>query len=332
MNSIVRNIQRRIKSEVNYLFFRRYRYWRVVFRHLRRYYSPDAPVSACRERMIVYMADGKYPHGGFADRLRSILTEYRYCRDNGIRFAINFTFPFRLEEYLEPASYDWRLKPGELTFNSREAVPVFVDTDPHETAREMRFRRRITERALGRRKLQIHTYGAMYWDDSDFAALWSELFRPTPAIQAEIDRHIAAICGRFVSVSTRFMELLGDFAEPKGGMVLTEKRQQELIACCHTLVEDVARRHPEAERVLVTSDSTRFLEACRDLPYVYVIPGTIAHSDTANATDHTKTFVDFLMISHAAKAYQIMGGGMYGGNFSMRAAQIAGIPYERLTF
>ena len=332
MGNVSSRLKHRIKSEVNYLFFRRYRYWRVVFRHLRRYYTPDAPLSTCRDRMIVYMADGKYPHGGFADRLRSILTDYRYCRDHGVRFAINFTFPFRLEEYLEPAAYDWRLQPGELTFNSHEATPVFVDTMPDETEREMRFRRRITERALSRKKLQIHTYGAMYWDDSDFASLFAELFRPVPAIQSDIERHIAAIGGRFVSVSTRFMELLGDFAEPKGGTVLDKSGQRALIDRCHSLVETVRRRHPEVERVLVTSDSARFLEACASLPYVYVIPGTIAHSDTANASDHTKTFVDFLMISHAEKAYQIMGGGMYGGNFSLRAAQISGIPYERLTF
>ncbi len=332
MNKILSRIGLHIKTEANYLFFRRYRYWRVAFRHLSRYYTPDAAPSVTKERMIVFMADGRYLHGGFADRLRSILTNYRYCRDHGIRFAINFTFPFPLENYLESAAYDWRLKPGELTFNSREAMPVFTDTAPYETVREMTFRRNTAYRAFAHDKRQIHLYGALYWDDSDFATLFRQLFRPVPHLQAEIDRHIHAIGGKYVSVSTRFMELLGDFTEPKPGTVLSPEHRQSLIDRCISQLESIHGRHPEAARILVTSDSSGFLEHCSALPYVYVIPGAIAHSDTASATDHTKTFVDFMMISHASKAYQLIGGGMYGGNFSLRASQIAGVPYERITF
>lgn len=332
MSEIFHTIHKRIKAEVNYMFFRRYRYWRVVFRHLRKYYTPDAPRSTSRHKTIVYMADGRYLHGGFADRLRSILTDYRYCRDHGLRFAINYTFPFRLEDYLEPAAYDWRLQPGELTYNSHEACAVFMETGADESPREMAFCHRMADRMFNRQKLQIHAYGALFWSDDDFSALFHELFRPVPAIQTEIDLHLRNIGGKFVSVSTRFMELLGDFAEPKSGTVLSPEQQQALIGRCRGIVEEIARQNPDATAVLVTSDSKRFLDACSSLPYVYVIPGKIAHSDTSVSTDHTKTIVDFLMISHAAKAYQVVGGGMYGGNFSLRAAQTGGIPYERINF
>jgi hypothetical protein len=330
MNSRLKSLIRLIRDEGNYLFFRRYRYRRIVYRHLRRYYSADAPCSTYNARMIVYMADGRYLHGGLADRLRSILTTYRYCRRKGIRFAINFTFPFRLEDYLEPASYDWRLLPGELTYNSHQACAVFTDTAANETPREMAFCHRLVDSALGRNKQQIHTYGALYYDAHDFAMLWHELFRPTAAIQAEIDRHLTNIGGTYVSISTRFMELLGDFSEPKHGNTLSADAQRQLIARCLAAIAEIRQRHPDAAAILVTSDSNSFLQECSHLPYVYTIPGIIAHSDTSTTTDHTKTFVDFLMISHADKAYQLVGGGMYGGNFSLRASQIAGKPYERI--
>jgi hypothetical protein len=332
MSNRVQSLIRSLRNEANYLFFRRYRYWRIVYRHLRKYYTPEARRSTIDEHIIIYMADGRYLHGGFADRLRSILTDYRYCRDHSIRFAINFTFPFKLEDYLEPAAYDWRLQPGELTYNSRQACAVFTDTAVPETPREMAFCKRLAAHALGRDYQQIHAYGALYYDDSDFATLWNELFRPTAPIRAEIQRHLTAIGGEYVSVSTRFMELLGDFTEPKHGIAITPDDRQQLIDHCLAMVDDIHQRHPEAKRILVTSDSRRFLNACESRPYVYVIPGVIAHSDTATSSDHTKTFVDFLMISHATKAYQIVGGGMYGGNFSLRASQIAGKPYERIEF
>ncbi len=65
-------ISERIKSEINYLFFRRYRYRRVERRHLAGYYGPENPAAINERRQVIFMADGKRMHGGLADRLRGI--------------------------------------------------------------------------------------------------------------------------------------------------------------------------------------------------------------------------------------------------------------------
>ena len=86
MDSIVKRFKTRLKTEINYLFFRVYRYKRVVRRHFSKYYDDNHPQATNSRKMVVYMADGKYRHGGLADRLRGIVTLYRYCIEHNLDF------------------------------------------------------------------------------------------------------------------------------------------------------------------------------------------------------------------------------------------------------
>ena len=69
------------------------------------------------KQVFVAMVDGEAFHGGMCDRFKGIISLYAYCKYHGIPFRIRYTYPFRLEDYLEPATYDWTLKPGEYTDN-----------------------------------------------------------------------------------------------------------------------------------------------------------------------------------------------------------------------
>ena len=51
---------------------------------------------------IIVMVDGKYVHGGLSDRIRGITSIYHYCKDHQIPFYLNYTYPFKMEDYLEP--------------------------------------------------------------------------------------------------------------------------------------------------------------------------------------------------------------------------------------
>lgn len=320
------------RSWANYAFFREYRYRRKARRHLRQYYSEDAPRSVTSDRMVVCMADGKCHHGGLADRLRSFVTYYGYCLEYGLRFAIHFDFPFRLEDYLLPNRYDWRLRPGELTFNSREAHAVYMDNTSDEGPRELRYQRRMSRKLLSdERYIQHHLYSSFYYDEANFGRYFHELFRPAPSVGAALERERGALGARYISVSARFLELLGDFKEPKATLQLEEPQRVELIARCVAKIEELHEAWPDY-RVLVTSDSRRFLEACRPLAYVHIAAGEISHVDVAGGADHTKTFVDFLLISGAERVFQIKTPPMYGGNFSLRAAQAGGKTHRLLTF
>jgi len=323
---------RRIKSEINYSFFRRYRYRRVARRHLSRYYSSEAPQSTGGDRrLIVAMADGRYFHGGLADRLRSIASVYNWCKSrDDVRFAINFTKPFALTDYLEPAAYDWRLQPGELSFNSQEAIAVYMDNTYDEGPRELRFQRKITDEFLTLPYRQIHVYSSFYFAEADFARDFAELFRPCPRLAEQLAAHRRALGRGYVSVSTRFLELLGDFREPKGGTRLPPSEGDALIARCLDGLAGIITANPRV-KVLVTSDSSRFLAAAAaKFTEVYTVDGLIAHVDTTDLADHTKTFLDFLLIGSATTAYQLCAAPMYAGNFSLRAAAAGGIPHRLL--
>ena len=141
-------IKKELKWWANKLFFRSYRYKRIERRHLLPQYSADAAPSASKGKMVVVMYDGKCNHGGLADRLRGAIYFYALCRETDRRFRLNFIFPFKLETYLIPNTYDWRLKPGELTFNISEARPVFTDTIGITGPREIKWEKIMHPRNL----------------------------------------------------------------------------------------------------------------------------------------------------------------------------------------
>lgn len=336
----LQTLSRWLSTEVNYLFFRRYRHTRSVRRHLSKYYTPDAPRATNTAKMVVFMCDGRRHHGGLVDRLRSITSIYKYCADNGLDFRIHFVEPFALTDYLVPAAYDWRIDPTEVSYNSRDARPIYMTRSSHcgSPERERRFQLAETRHNLSKPFRQVHVYCQAFDFYGDaFSSLFGELFRPAPCVEAELMRHLQALggAGHYISVSTRFLELLGDFKEPKATKTLTATEQQALIAACVAQVEAIRERHPEAARVLVTSDSSRFLAACAALPYVYVIPGEVVHVDvrgTGGDRRHLKTFTDFFAIARASHSYLLRTGDMYRSSFSLRAAQMGGHSFEVVEF
>lgn len=327
---LIKKLKRRLRTEINFLFFREYRFKRHVRRHLKKYYSPDAPKRAARQGLVISMADGRCHHGGLCDRLRTYTATYRYCMANGLPYAIYFRVPFRLEDYLEPNSYDWRVNDDEVSFNSEETNVLYTDTSGDAGERELRFREKVYCKFLSDKKYCQHHFYSSFSDFGDeFGPTFRELFRPNERIQELIDRETTKIGGDYVSVATRFLELLGDFREPKAKHRLSDYERKELIAACLSKIEDIHRQYPD-HKILVTSDSQRFVEEASRLPYVHMIEGHITHVDTTDSEDHTKTFLDFFMISKAEKVFQLQLGPMYGGFFSKSAAMAGARPFERI--
>ena len=65
----------------------------------------------------IAMVDGTAIHGGMCDRFKGIITLYAYFKYQNLLFRIRYTYPFRLEDYLSPAVYDWTLREREYTDN-----------------------------------------------------------------------------------------------------------------------------------------------------------------------------------------------------------------------
>lgn len=345
IKNITYGIRYFVKVTLNYWLFREYRFRRDARRHYLPSYSLTAAPARNERPLIICMFDGKRYQGGLADRLRGIMTTYKFCKDNGLDFRIHFVSPFRLEEYLEPNEYDWRIADGDVSFNRNDSLPVNIDTAHIDVAKDLQFQKKITRKFLlgGIKKYrQIHVYTRTWYEEAHFRELFAELFRPTAAVREIVDRQTAALDnGNFISVSTRFLELLGDFSEKRNRAAAGtgEEKQKMLIERCLSKIDEIKRMHPEVNKVLVTSDSSKFLSAARErYSYVYVIPGKTGHIDVVGGTAdgesiYMKTFVDFLTLSRSKKLYLIATGGMYRrSGFAQRAAQIGGRPFERIIF
>lgn len=330
-------ISERIKSEINYLFFRRYRYRRVERRHLAGYYGPEKPAAINERRQVIFMADGKRMHGGLADRLRGICPLYESARDSGMDFRIFFRFPFRLEDYLIPAGYDWRIADNEISFNSVTSRPVYMDTRGETDLREKRWQEHYFRKAVNDHSVrQFHCYSSFFFAEDRFGELFSELFRPAPALEQRLSETSRMLGRDYISISARFLELLGDFDEPRRERIpLHSGERDRLMADCINKIREV-RSMPENRgmKVLVTSDSHRFLSAVSGEPGILTIPGKIAHIDRkeSDCESQMKTFEDFFAIARASRSYLLVGPGMYRSNFSKRAAQAGGHSFSEIVF
>ena len=120
----LKSLFRRLKAEINYGFYSEYRFRRVVRHRLLPHYSKGAPRACNTKKQVIAMFDGRKRHGGLADRLRGIATTWLFCRERGLDFRIHFVSPFRLEEYLMPNEYDWRIDPEQISYNIKDARPV----------------------------------------------------------------------------------------------------------------------------------------------------------------------------------------------------------------
>lgn len=331
---------RALKAAFNYGFFSEHRFRRVVRRRLLPYYSDEAPRARNTRKQVILMFDGRKNHGGLADRLRGITTTYWFCREQGLDFRCHFVEPFRLEEFLEPNRYDWRIDPADLSYNSRDARPVYIASQNLGEERDKRFLRRMAVKFLAANYRQLHLYTNMYFEEEHFGEAFRELFRPAPWLQALVDEQLARLNnggGGFIAVSSRFLEVLGDFNEHRDRPArspLSPARQQQLIDACCRQIGQIRSAHPGLP-VLATSDSRRFLEAAARLDGVLVLPGEIGHLDVAGSDArhiHTKTLLDFLVLCEARAHYYLIGPAMYRGNFSRRAAQVNGAPFHEVHF
>jgi len=279
------------------------------------------------EPMVISCFEGG---NGFADRLRGIISAYAYAKCIGVPYRLEHVQPYRWEEYFVPNCYDWRLREGEKVYNLRFARPAFFMDDSRgdyilKLNRNQQCHIYSNQSFLN---LLNRTFGTAF----RYHTLFEELFRPSEKLQREIDKIKPQLGEVYVSVSFRFQRLMGVF-EDVIGRVLTELEQKELIEKARNFLCSLKSRHPEVPRLLVTSDSKKFVTSISDLVFCYVIPGNIGHLGTARSeTVLMKTFLDFYMISKARKVYMAHSGEMYRGGFAASAAATTDVPYEEIEF
>lgn len=120
----------------------------------------------------------------------------------------------------------------------------------------------------------------------------------------------------YESVSLRFGNLLGDF--PDIFNPLTLDKQVILLNQVNELLERLANSvYKRGNKLLVTSDSQRFISQIGTIPNTFLICGPIVHSN--NSKDEggiMKVFLEFMTISQAKSIWSISTKEMYKGSFA----------------
>jgi hypothetical protein len=309
--------------------------WRRKAREVATYYTADAPHATNTRKQIICMYDGRMDHGGIADRLRGVVSSYDVAKRMGYDFRIFFDHPFLLEDYLVPATVDWRITKEELCYNPEDAEAMFCGSNGtlvEPFFQRLWFKKRFRE---AHKQLHVYTNALLLPRSKRYGELFRELFRPSERLEQALAQYSEPLKGGYITVSLRFIGLLDDFTERDGKHISAEE-QQQLMDRCVAQIRKLYDRMEEKKRVLLTSDSTRFLKyAAEQLDFVYYIPGDVVHIDYQDETPddiNMKLFVDMLLISRADEAWLLQTDKMYNSGFPRRAAQITGIPFHHIRF
>ena len=294
-----------------------------------------------KQPVYIAMIDGETFHGGMCDRFKGIVSLYAYCKYTGNPFRIRYTYPFRLEYYLQPAAYDWTLKQGEYTDNPLYSRVLYMRGE-HLATRLLGFKAKKQVHFYSNRDMVDHI-NETYAKEGGKAAppswgeLYCELFKPGKVLQERIDATKKGIGGNYYAAVFRFQNLLGDFHEYHYKALGDKEKEEELINRCLDAIKELMAKHGNTP-LLVTADSTTFLKRAAQIDGVHIIPGKLIHMDGQKHHApkdqyevYLKSFLDFYMLSEAQKIYRIGTPQMYKSQFPVYAAKMHNIPFESIT-
>lgn len=288
--------------------------------------------------IIISIFNGFERHGGLADRLRGIVSAYQYAKEHHFPFAIYWEEPFVLQDYLIPNNYNWVIPKEQLLYCRPSSCPIHIGSFYKrigiEKHREELFQMNMLDKLIKKNSnvAQFHLYSNAHFGDSAYSTLFHELFKPSSRLQKLIDINLQHMKGGFIAASFRFVQLLGDFKDECEGITLSDFEREKYISDCVKTVEKLHSDHL-SDKILITSDSSLFLDEVRSLPYTYIVPGEISHTDGKsmdNSPTFDKEFLDLLLLSKAKVIYRIHKGKMYYSGFPLTAGMIGNVEVKTI--
>lgn len=305
----------------------------LEFSLIKMYYSfhMNTPLA---KPLAVYTMDSTIVRTGLADRFRGMISVYAWAKKHNKPFRIYHKNPFALEDYFVPNKYDWTLKDGELVYNLRDANPVSILD--HTKGYRYFFLAPWRQHHFYTNVGALPLFNKFYHTDYKYSELFSELFKPSPKLEKALMPYKHYIEKGYVSISFRFINLLGDFEDTVHVEPLDEKKKKELIESCIKQIYRIKEQYPQYDKILVTSDSVTFNKEASKLDIVLMLQGSVGHIACVNGEQADsvtmRTFLDFYMISQARHAYMAHTGKMYKSNFARSASMSTGIPYDTISF
>ena len=317
----------------------------IQLRHLRDGYTENGESRDDSEtrQTLIFMADGKWMHGGLTDRLRGMASAYKFATEHNLDFKIYHTSPFELQKILQPNKVNWIIGEKEISRNCEVAKPVLLYRIDFKNDSAL-------ERQLDSSHKQFHLYSCIDTVGEEFSKYFNELFKPSPILEQELSHYGELLGENYTSISFRFQNKLGDFKEFTFKELPEKGKRKLMIAAINVLKKECSLNNemaiPEQVRddssdanvghdrkILVTADSPTFLAEVEKLPNVVTVKGKSIHIDfnsSKNATDYMKAFTEFFLISKASKAklYRNRKYKTYPSNFPKYAALLGHVPYE----
>lgn len=316
----------------------------IELRHLRDGYTENIKLSESspksneernenkeHHQTLVFMADGKWMHGGLTDRLRGMASAYKFAAEHHLDFKIYHTSPFLLQEILQTNKIDWIIDESEIIRDRSKAKPVLLYREDFDNDSAL-------ERQLDSTHEQFHLYSCVDTLGEKFPEYFNDLFKPSPLLEKELAHYSELLGTNYTAISFRFQNMLGDFKEFTFRELPPASKQELLDNALNALKNEVAKasqKSPGVPKILVTADSPTFLEKAAKFPNVVIVSGTSIHIDfnsSKNATDYLKAFTEFFLISKASKAklYRNRKYKTYPSNFPKYAAKLGNVPYEEI--
>lgn len=266
-----------------------------------------------------FVIDPHLRHPGLADRLKAIINAYNEAKKNGLKFKIVYKTPFLLEEYLLPASKDnnWIASYDDLEY--KVGKTKFVNETKKWHLKASKGKQYHCYSYTGDIVPEVFSNSGWRWDE-----LFSELFIPNEEIRQAVEA-TGLKPKQYNAIHLRFVNALENFEEGYCNSLETEEEKLRLINKCKCGIMDIVKssRKEGVEKIVVFSDSARFLGALSDIPVITLDSSSIGHISFSNAHDQVvKTFVDFFVISRAKRVYSIRTDEMYQSScFAVCAAR-----------
>ena len=206
---------------------------------------------------------------GFADRLRGVLSIIQICNEMGVDFFIKFNKPFRLNKYYRFKDYN---SIEHLMLNNGNYYSLLLYTFPIQELKEVFL--------YSLKFYNIISIGTnSIFSTNKYKATFSENFKRTDILEERLSYYRKIINGEYISISLRFLNCLGDFNETDTRFmsVLDEEKQNILVKKCKKEIIEFGTTIDKKYKIVVLSDSAKFLQYISDLNNVYIFPENIMH-------------------------------------------------------
>lgn len=275
-------------------------------------------------------------NGGITDRFKAMVSLFDFCKNNGLEFRISAKKPFDFEYFFQPSEYDWRIDEESLSqaANDNQVFQACLSSGGCCGKDEWAVQQYTLSKLVGTQRYKyIIIHSSAPYGLAKFAETFKELFKPTDSLMEKINHHLSYL-GSFISVSFRFVNLLGDSNEKVIGYIeQPEQEKEELLDKCIMTLEGLISGHTDCN-ILITTDSYNFIQRIKTQGYsnVHFIEGGAIHhhigfTNSIAINEIEKSYTEFMLVSKAQEAFQIQVGKMYESKFPKWAATLNNVPY-----